>query len=1029
MATAGRTSSSATVISSVSESTGLNVGGRAAAALASGSSINLNEFEMDWSSQARDRSHIWIDAEGKDHLCYSCGEGRSSTRGARQKCMVCKVVVHNACTPDLLLNGVLCRRTFTECQQETEDLINDHHWVRQRKAMGRCFLCSKHIITKLLKSSRDFHAIGCSWCKQQFHLSCYMSDPGIARSPCHMGEFRSFIVPPQWIIRLLRARHSARRGARPSKQRKSPFIIRRFGSDMIKPLLCFVNPKSGGNQGAKVLARLLWLLNPRQVFNLLQGGPEFGLQLYGKLPRLRILVCGGDGTVGWVVSVIDQLGIKPCPPIAVLPIGTGNDLSRTLGWGGKYSDESLIRILHRISTAAVVRLDRWNLLCQPGAPAPEVLNDHGEESVQGAEKPPLAVFNNYFSIGADALVALEFHESREANPERFNSRWFNKMFYAGAGGKEILERKSRDFSKYVGVLADGVDLTPLIRQERLAAVVFLNITHYSAGTKPWGTGDTEYGEARLDDGLIEVIGLNSMTMAALHLGRPGVRIAQAREVTIITSRALPVQVDGEPCRLAPSTLQIKFHNQANMLARVKASGNDPAALAAGSAIANLGELVQSMPSSLAHSHSTHFLPGDMASGTAAAVDDDEVAPVPATLLKQEDIGDTCNGGLANPVAPHEGLREKYSLTSSSRRRGRPGGDVEEDDEVEESSDNESGDNSPELRDQVVYQPAHPPSPLSLSNTDMHLGIKPRSVSSSSPLGVINNKVGPPRLLSMPLTMTMADSSEQEQQPQKESAHAELCEQHSVESHQYKLRRNDAEKEEDGWREEERDVPYRKRSECRARLPLRRAKTTADIAPGGDANSDSVVQSKSPASVTLPVQRPSLARTDTRSNSRTDLDLARLLNTDSLVAISHEQIDMDHSLVNACKQGNVDIVRGLHELGASLTNFDEQGLMPLHHAVRHNRLSVVVYLLQQLPKARLAVVDMRKRQTALHKAAWYGYMDIAMELVKAGSPLLPRDYEGLTAYQRSLASPNTELHRYLLELEQDRTRGDTEESRL
>lgn len=78
------------------------------------------------------------------------------------------------------------------------------------------------------------------------------------------------------------------------------------------------------------------------------------------------------------------------------------------------------------------------------------------------------------------------------------------MNVTGAGGKEILERKSRDFSKYVGVIADGIDLTPLIRQEKLAAIVFLNISNYSAGTKPWGTGDSEYGEARLDDGLIEV---------------------------------------------------------------------------------------------------------------------------------------------------------------------------------------------------------------------------------------------------------------------------------------------------------------------------------------------------------------------------------------------------------------------------------------------------------------------------------------------------------------------------------------------
>ena len=100
-------------------------------------------------------------------------------------------------------------------------------------------------------------------------------------------------------------------------------------------------------------------------------------------------------------------GIRPCPPIAVLPLGTGNDLARTLGWGAKYTDDSLTRVLHSLSNAAVVRLDRWDVLCSPGAPAPEVLNEDGEENVQSASQPPLPVFNNYFSIGADALVSLE----------------------------------------------------------------------------------------------------------------------------------------------------------------------------------------------------------------------------------------------------------------------------------------------------------------------------------------------------------------------------------------------------------------------------------------------------------------------------------------------------------------------------------------------------------------------------------------------------------------------------------------------
>ena len=63
----------------------------------------------------------------------------------------------------------------------------------------------------------------------------------------------------------------------------------------------------------------------------------------------RVIICGGDGTVHWVVNELIRKGIDMRKvAIGVLPIGTGNDFCRSIGWDPEKTDLSLKGISRRL---------------------------------------------------------------------------------------------------------------------------------------------------------------------------------------------------------------------------------------------------------------------------------------------------------------------------------------------------------------------------------------------------------------------------------------------------------------------------------------------------------------------------------------------------------------------------------------------------------------------------------------------------------------------------------------------------------
>ncbi|XP_027044816.1 diacylglycerol kinase theta-like isoform X2 [Pocillopora damicornis] len=196
-----------------------------------------------------------------------------------------------------------------------------------------------------------------------------------------------------------------------------------------QPLLVLVNSKSGGGQGADMLAAFQRLLNPYQVYSLLEGGPLLGFYAFRSIPDFRVLICGGDGTVGWVLSCLDDVVQEmkcKLPASAVLPLGIGNDLSRVLHWGGGYSGgESPVSLLMAVDQAHEVFLDRWCVMFDSAdTNVPETMsNDSALGSMGGREDDPsIFTMNNYFGIGIGAELCLDFHLQREEAPDKFHSR-------------------------------------------------------------------------------------------------------------------------------------------------------------------------------------------------------------------------------------------------------------------------------------------------------------------------------------------------------------------------------------------------------------------------------------------------------------------------------------------------------------------------------------------------------------------------------------------------------------------------------
>ncbi|KAJ7981679.1 diacylglycerol kinase [Quillaja saponaria] len=406
------------------------------------------------------------------------------------------------------------------------------------------------------------------------------------------------------------------------------------------PVIVFINSKSGGQLGRELLISYRSLLNKNQVFDLGEKAPDKVLhQLYVSLEtlkykedvlaasilkKLRAVVAGGDGTASWLLGVVSDLKLPHPPPIATVPLGTGNNLPFSFGWGKKNPGtdlKSVTSFLYRVKASKEMKIDSWHIVmrmrapkegsCDPIAPLELPHSLHAFHRVSQSDQLNMEGYHtfrggfwNYFSIGMDAQVAYAFHTERKLHPEKFKNQFINQGMYLKLGCTQglfcasLLHPSSRNIAQLtkVKIMKRQGQWEDLHISSSIRSIVCLNLPSFSGGLNPWGKPNTKKLIYRgltppfVDDGLIEIVGFRD-AWHGLVLFSPnghGTRLAQANRIRFEFHKGAVehtfMRLDGEPWKQPlPNddetvVIEISPRGQVSMLATPLCSAksiNDP----------------------------------------------------------------------------------------------------------------------------------------------------------------------------------------------------------------------------------------------------------------------------------------------------------------------------------------------------------------------------------------------------------------------------------------------------------------------
>ena len=320
-----------------------------------------------------------------------------------------------------------------------------------------------------------------------------------------------------------------------------------------------INNKSGSQRGQNMKKILIDIgIKTFDIYELSKSE-----ELQKKLSKLInittiICICGGDGSISWACSIINKC-CSIIPKICVVPMGTGNDLSRTLGWGTKnLSYDKTIQLFEKIKICLqldrISKIDWWNI-------------EYLDCDINHIKHLPTKMLC-YMSFGYDAKITQHYQADRNKNLKKFNSQIYNKLMYIKHGFSEFFV-PSEIIKHKITLLCDGkkIDLPNNCRSLKL-----LNINSAASGIFFWGNKiEKQYKEPVINDNRMEIVSSYGVhNLVCMNIGLTKVtRINQSSETIISIKEGTYIQIDGEGFKMPKCKIRVRRFKQIPLIVGYK----------------------------------------------------------------------------------------------------------------------------------------------------------------------------------------------------------------------------------------------------------------------------------------------------------------------------------------------------------------------------------------------------------------------------------------------------------------------------